>query len=519
MTKRTDYIIPLQALIALAGFAALLYATHAGGIGLTPDSVVYVGAARNILAGRGYSFLNGESLTPQPVTHYPPLYPAILALLSATGLDALASARLLGALLFALNIFLVGFIVSRYARESFWLPILGSFLTLTATDVLTVHSMAWTEPLFIFFSLSGIFLLSLYLENSKPLFLILCATLVALGFLSRYVGAATVGAGALGILLLSRKSFLRRFGAMHVFVAVSSLPVLLFFLRNLHLSSAATDRRIVFHPIKLNHIVSAFSTASAWLLVGKVRTDVRAAAFAIQVLTFLAVALYFMRKGWGRRKAAGALKSLPHLLAFFVLCYLAFLVFTVSFVDYDTVFDDRSLAPVHVFLIAYVLCLAHQFVDFRLLSRVRRTALLLIFLLFAGSYLTRNALWMNTARLDGQGYANSLWRESATITDLRALPAGTLIYTNGYDAISILTGRASLMIPAKIDRATGRPNAAYAAELTRMSEELKARRGVLVYFENLSERWYLPTEEELEKQLRLRPLFKDAGADIYGIEE
>jgi RNA 3'-terminal phosphate cyclase len=59
----------------LAGIeaGALLLATRAGP-GLSPDSVTYVSAARNLTDGHGYSGFTGSALTV-----FPPAYPALLA--------------------------------------------------------------------------------------------------------------------------------------------------------------------------------------------------------------------------------------------------------------------------------------------------------------------------------------------------------------------------------------------------------------------------------------------------------
>lgn len=63
--------------LALLGFAGLLYSTP-GGIGLHPDSVVYIGVARNLLRGDGITFFD-DAGDIAAVTHYPPLFPMTIA--------------------------------------------------------------------------------------------------------------------------------------------------------------------------------------------------------------------------------------------------------------------------------------------------------------------------------------------------------------------------------------------------------------------------------------------------------
>ena len=84
---------------------SLAFATRLGA-GISPDSTVYVDAANNLKMGRGLSVQSGpDEFT--PLTHFPPLFPALLALLGSLGFDASSGARWLNVLLFGGNIFLL----------------------------------------------------------------------------------------------------------------------------------------------------------------------------------------------------------------------------------------------------------------------------------------------------------------------------------------------------------------------------------------------------------------------------
>src|SRR5918992_1443542 len=92
--------------VAALGFLGILFCTPAG-IGIYPDSVVYVGVARNLLQGQGVTYFD-ENGHMAPVTHYAPLYPLVIAGLGLTGIDPLEGARWVNAVFFAFNIRLVG---------------------------------------------------------------------------------------------------------------------------------------------------------------------------------------------------------------------------------------------------------------------------------------------------------------------------------------------------------------------------------------------------------------------------
>src|SRR5512142_3559265 len=95
----------LLGLLAVIGIAMVLQATPEG-LGLSDDSIGYIAGARSMLAGNGYR--EAWLASDQPVTHFPPAFPAVLAFLGLFGLDPLRGARFLNASLFGLNIFVMG---------------------------------------------------------------------------------------------------------------------------------------------------------------------------------------------------------------------------------------------------------------------------------------------------------------------------------------------------------------------------------------------------------------------------
>jgi hypothetical protein len=526
VSRKKDYTLYYLLLLSLVGIVALLYVTR-GGVGVSPDSTVYIGAARSLLRGEGLSAINGSSGALAPLTHYPPLYSTLLAILWLTGAEPLQAARWTNSLIFGCNIFLVGYAVKTYARKSLWLPLLGAFLTLASTDIIMVHSMAWTEPLFIFFSLAGFLLLAVSFKRSGRLWLIAAACAASLAFLTRYIGLVTIATGVAGVLLFDSRNRLRRLLDALLFAAVSGLPMAFWMLRNSFVSGETTDRQLVFHPIGIEHIVSALSTVSTWLLIGRFRSDIRMIVFSIEVFAFLVLFFFLWRSRRPEPIEASdnlelsenpMLNALPLLLAFFILCYLSFLVLTLSFVDFDTVFDDRALLPVHVFGLVLLLCLVRRLRP-ATGQRLLRVAMIIPALALGGSQLARTVSWSRQRSGDGQGYTSRAWRQSATIARVRLLPAETLIYTNAHDAVYFLSERRALMIPEKTRHGTGQPNALYSSEMTLMREQLIRRGGVLVYFDGVAERWYLPSETELQEQLKLRLVSRESDGAIYRAED
>jgi hypothetical protein len=524
---------PLYLLAVLA--ILIVWLATRFGIGITPDSTVYIDAARNLLDGRGLIALTGNGEY-KPLTHYPPLYPAVLAMFTRAGLllaevSIETVARVVNSFLFGANVLLVGFAIRDYVRDSYWLPVLGALLTLTAPDIVGIHTFALTEGLFIFLSLSGLLSLSRYLQTKQGPWLVVSAVAIAMALLTRYVGIALIFTGFFLLLIVNASTLRRRCFEALTFGLISCAPMALWVIRNTRLGSGASDRELVFHPAGLRQIVAGFSTVSSWLLLGKVRTDLRIIFFVVEIAAASLFVYYLLRR---RRSLALVQKNhlantasgetlrprrgsspLAIILLVFTVCDLGLLIFTASFVDADTVLDARALVPVHVAAIVLVCGLAGKtFELFRERSAIQTTVLALA-IVFVASYSLRGAIWFIQTRQDGQGYASRAWKESQTIARIRNLPAGVPIYSNGYDAIHYLTHRPAIYIPEKVKHGTARVNENYEAEVESIGRALKERSGVLVYFNKFPERWFLPSEAELKQQLNVPSVQTYSDGSVY----
>src|SRR3990172_6151761 len=101
-------------LIAVGSMSVLLYSTPEG-LGLSDDSIAYIAGARSILAGNGYreAWLASNG----PVTHFPPGFSSVLAMIGLSGLDPLRGTRFVNSLLFGANAFLLGLIGWRMTKS------------------------------------------------------------------------------------------------------------------------------------------------------------------------------------------------------------------------------------------------------------------------------------------------------------------------------------------------------------------------------------------------------------------
>src|SRR5436309_13784730 len=197
-------LIVVVGAVALLGSCILLISTR-WGIGGYPDSLVYVGVARSILDGSGVRFFNdmGEFA---PVTQYPPLYPSMMAAFGIMGLDPLLGSRWISVFLFAANAILVAYILYRTTLSP-GASIAGAFFALTSFPMIYIHSMAMSEPMFIFLVFLGFSFLALYLEGSTRWMVYMCALTIGLSSLTRYVGIAFLLTGPVAIFCLGDREW------------------------------------------------------------------------------------------------------------------------------------------------------------------------------------------------------------------------------------------------------------------------------------------------------------------------
>jgi hypothetical protein len=520
--------------LGVVGVAACLYATQRG-VGLFSDSEAYLGAAQNLLKGHGYVLVSATGAI-WPVTDWPPLFSIVLAGAGLAGIDLRAAARWLNAGLFGATILLAGLAIRRVSSGSMWAAVFGSFLITSSVDLLRWYSQAASEPLFIFFALLGLMLLSRYREERGSRCLIGAAAAVGLACLSRFAGVVLLATGALGLLCFGHSGWRDRVKATLVFTTLSSFPITLFVLRNrVSFGKPLGESHIFsFHPPTQHQVKLAVDTLWGWLVPDRALAG-SAAALVGKVPAFRWIALSALLIGGGgaivtwrlhhRINASSGWHMMarallePPLLAFlltYLFLYLGFLIVSVSFFDAD-INLPRALCPILVPCLIVGVGLGHAvFRRFRE-SPLIRGMLLALGALLVVSYGHAGGVWIQRGHEEGLGYAARVWQQSDILHKVAALPVGTLIYSNGAELITMVTGRPANEVPYKYDPNLARPNPHYPPTLETIRQRLHAG-AVLVYVNRAA--WPgspCATEAELKDQLHLELRGAAADGSIYGV--
>ncbi len=496
--------------LALLAFLTTLIATP-WGIGLAPDSLAYVGIARRLLDGYGVTYFTDAGGF-SPVNHYPPLYPIMLAGVGLMGLDPLTAARWLNAFLFAGNVVLISLVVFT-ATSSLGATLLAGFLAFTSFPMVQIHSMAWSEPLFMLFAFSGLFFLVVYLHRSNRWMLYASGVSIALSCLTRYAGIAFLGTAALGIFFLNPHNRKKRIADTVVFFTLASLPLMLWAVRNYLLAGSATNRVAGFHPPGVADLITAVNSGCLWIFPAGVLT------LPVWVRAALLVGFVFLLLRFGQ--AAGFSQTPLFKLAGLLLGgYVFFLLAARSFLDNAIRFDTRILSPAYVAGMIIVLSIMAHWLKTKILGSQSAPRLLfyLLVILVSVAQTTAGMAWWRQSYTDGIGFDGSAWRNSELVKFVNNVKSSAVVFTNVPDILYMLTGRLTAMIPRKNDPQSGLPNKQYRVEISAMKERLRATGGAVAYFHAEQRLWYLPSEAELQRDAGLRLVATTKDGYIYRLE-
>jgi hypothetical protein len=502
MTSR-QYFLIILAVFASIGMIALDYATP-WGIGITADSVTYFEVARNLLNLKGFTVAAGT-----PLTHYPPMYPLLLAIVGSVGNNLLSAARWLEIALFGSNIFLIGLAVRYCTPNSLITPLFGSLMMASSLSMFAIHGMAWSEATFILFGFGGLFFLSLYIRGGGRTVFLVSSICVGFACMTRYAGVSLVFTGLLGILLLSKKDFVKRLIDIVVWGACSSFLTVLWVIRNRLATETMTNRQIVFHPIGTEHLQTAAGTMSQWLFY-TYKIPVAIGAFVLVAGLFIVAYILFHEK---EQETETGLLCFSRLTLLFAFVYGITLVFSISFVDAHTPLNNRILSPVYVAGLVASLSVVFFFSHKAPLLKKLVISLICGMIICCQAYMVKPLV--DVWRKEGVMFSSRQWAISPILNFVKKMPRDTIIYTNGPDALSLFDDRNTSLIPAIMDPVTRRQNNQFKSQVDQMREELARKNGVVVYFDLVFWRWYLPRKEDLAQYLHLDFLYRGTDGTVY----
>jgi len=492
--------------VGTAGALAVWKSTPHG-LGFYSDSEIYIQTARNFSRGHGLTMptLNGGYA-------YEGFFPPGFALLLSVGhwfnMDPFAWSRCLNALFFAASIVLIGWIVWLCTKRVS-LSFLSSLATAGSVDLLEVHHMVWSEPVFIFFATAGIYLLWLFLENPTLLTLLAAGFVTAYAFLTRYAGIAWIVAGGLAILSEhSRKLKRNLFDAVLYGLFCVSMMIPWKFI--IHKSESGFEGRVLVIHSKafMENIPTGIQTMVGWVTQDLAPTG----ALSIKILSLAAIFIFMGYITLSRKN--DRLTSLIRLLWYSIICYVGLLALTITFFDASTPLDLRLLAPLHVTLLILLAILTNSVLPPGHRKFNGLTGMLL--LLCIGWFSHRSILWMREAESYGEGFTNSVWSQSDLVNEIKRLDPKIQLYSNVPYPIIVYADRACALPPVRVNVNTLQINPAFETQIQGLRLKMQKRDAVLAYFNHMDDNDDgIPSLSDLRSFLHLRLLKKTADGNLF----
>jgi hypothetical protein len=465
--RRIQPCLFVTCLTVVAGTGlALLVAATTQAAGVTPDSIIYLGVADNIFLGRGLRMAYGAN---SPLVHYPPFYSIVLAGFRFAGVSLPDAARWLNVGLYLASLTLLSQLLHRLTQSRL-LTLAGLASIALSEWFLSLHSMVWSEPLFITLVLASLLCLQQYQASSKTLLLLVSACTIGLALVTRYAGLPLLPAGTLALALAGR-SRPRAIRDALLFATTAAIPLGLWEIQVWSAIGRLSTRTFGVH----------LSTDYHWL-----------------VLLGLLLSLAGLLRG---RRISRPIPLVVSASFWMTLAYLVFIWITMSFFDQSTPINDRIISIAYItglLALAWVFAQGARGAGWHLMALFSVTGL---FLFVAN--LEVSAEWAKVAARDGIAYSARYWRESPLVQATRELPPEVTIYSNGFDMLYYWTGRNVLAVPASSSAVEE-----YAA--------MRRAGSVIVYFTGTGVR-PLSRPSELSEHLSLVLMRTTPHGDIYEI--
>lgn len=486
----------LMLVAALAGGLVLLASRH--GLSTSPDGAVYVGTARELASGHGLDVpihfyplgttdigtpaAGRVAPTPTPLVTYAPLEPVLIAVAGPAHVYGAARAENAG--FFAAAVLLVGLLLVGLGAE-LWVAIGAQLVVALSLADFMMPTVA-SEPAALFLTVAALGAVLWYRRRPHWGWLVAAAAAVGAATLVRYA------AGGLIIWLLV--ALLPRWRVALGTASAAAAPLVGWFAYQ-HVSGLGTGHSLGLH-IDTGLARAAMRSIADWVLPN----GISVAVAALGALAVIVVALAILRYG----------TSAPRLLVAYAVIQILVLAVAHTVVDAGVNLEPREfIYPFVAMVAAGALALPRG-----------RAGLAVVGALVALAGLRGG---FDIAGRPAGGYVASEtlrsidWQTSPILLAVRRLPSDRIVYSNAPDAIYVVDGRATSSLPETQDFSTLKANPRFDDQMAEVDRTLHTRGGYVVYVRGLSRSSFLPSEQQVRRQLGLRLVQATADGAIYAL--
>jgi hypothetical protein len=434
--------------VAIAGFFLIQALCAYGGIGITPDSVVYISTAQQI---HDHGAIN--DFTNMPMMDFPAFYPIFLCgLLFLTGHSVMAFGPLLNGLLFALLIFGCGWMMQRFSKASRGYTFLLLLFILGSPCLLEIYSMIWSETLFLVLTLLFMIGCHQYFRTHAFRWLLFIGGIAGLAGVTRYAGISLAGMGGLLMLCDGRLRWGRKkVGHMALFGVLSISFLTLNLYRNWRVTQTLTGYREKGVTSLALNVHDFGSVLCDWFpfLGNRYEAATAVAIFFILLITGIFVYRLVRKTGFFSYDTIG--------LTYFIV-YTAFILFS-STVSRFQQLDSRLLSPLFLPWLWGSTCWIPGALR-RSPPRWKKAGIVIGLVAAAcfinGEIQTFRDNWSGIHDAGIPGYTENTWRRSETMAFVRAhkdslsnIPKLGTLYSDAFEGLWFLAGAKSDLLPHK----------------------------------------------------------------------
>jgi hypothetical protein len=418
---------------AIAGFVLIQLLSRHGGIGVTPDSVVYLSTAQNI---HDHGAIN--DFTNAPLMDFPAFYPIFLSgIIMITGHPVMAFGPVLNGLLFGLLIWLCGWMMDRFSHPSRLYKHLLLIFILLSPCLLEVYSMIWSETLFLLLSVLFMIGCHRYFQRRSIGSLSLIAVIAGLTCVTRYAGLSVIAMG--GLLMVcdrGEQRVARKIGHILLFGLIAALfPALNLYRNWLVTDTLAGYREKAIRSLSVN-LHDFGSVLCDWL---PFFNQHYVAATLLAVFFILLITGIFL----ARLVRRADFFSYDTIAISYFVCYAFFILFVASVSRFQQL-DSRLLSPLCIPWLWGATC----WIPARLRHARRwRTGISLVIGLAAGCFIYGECdafqfNWSGIKYAGIPGYTEDTWQQSETMayvkTHIDSLEHAGKIYSSATDGLWLL---------------------------------------------------------------------------------
>ena len=447
--------LAFPALLILLGFLGathILVRTSTYGAALTGDSIIYLSAARSILAGDGIYTFSGGYLN----NLWAPFFPFFLAFIGLLGIDPLDAGRLVNIAIFGLIISISGFWLNKKFTSR--LLVLGATVTImTSLPLSHISSYFMTEALFILFALLALMQIESFVRQGKNITrqpFVLSAIFATLAAVTRYVGITVIFSAILIILIRKNIPIYTRLKYAVSYAAISSVPLAAVLVRNYIVFKVLTrqQQQLLLLPSDvltqvLTILTEIFTEFDIWIFPRKfLRSGPLNIPWMLVGLVVLGILVFFIMS---RRSQDTKLTGSPRPVipfAIFTLVYLTCYISARTGISLSPS-HTRFLAPLYIPLLFIAVFLLDRLLHHDARGKMVTFKRILVSLVLLG-WLTHIGLTVEkglydtvrslTSGYEGNTYNTTYWDDSETVAYLKANPIDGQIYSNDPAALYIL---------------------------------------------------------------------------------